>query len=383
MWVDRRLIGQFDWVLLVLTLLIPVAGLVVLYSAGFDPDARTLTWNWFPIVLHDTAFGRQVIFLGVGFVGLLLALTLPAQTINRYAYVIYGVCVLLLVSVLLFGQVYHGSRRWFALGPVNLQPSELAKLGLIVGLARYLSRNPAPHGGYGLLGLIIPFSFFFVPMALIIRQPDLGTALSVGAIGFAMVLFMGIRPKSLLIMVTVVIAAVVPIWHWMLKAYQKRRIFALINPDADPLGSGYHIIQSKIAVGSGSLVGKGFMQGTQTQLEFLPEHTTDFVFSVLAEEWGFIGSLFVLGLYFCFIYRMLRVAVKSKELFGTLLTFGIATLVFFHTIVNVGMVVGVLPVVGMPLLLFSYGGSALVSTMFATGLVLSVSMRRLVFGGRL
>ena len=254
-------------------------------------------------------------------------------------------------------------------------------MGVILILARYLSKRPPPPGGYGFRQLIVPLLIIGLPMGLIIRQPDLGTALVVGGVGMMMLLFVGIRPKVLLIAASVVMLAAYPVWH-VLHPYQQRRVIALIDPDADPLGSGYHIIQSKIAVGSGSLFGKGYLQGTQTQLEFLPEHTTDFVFSVLAEEWGFVGCFVVICLYLVFLNRLLRVVQRSRDAFTALLTFGVVSKIFFHAAVNIGMVVGLLPVVGIPLPLFSYGGSSMIATMFSVGLVLGVSMRRLLFAVR-
>jgi rod shape determining protein RodA len=249
------------------------------------------------------------------------------------------------------------------------------KLFTVLALARYLSKRPPKGGGYRLGNLVEPGLLFLVPMIFIIRQPDLGTALVVGAAGGMMLLFVGIYWKHLLIMIVVAVTAAIPAWGH-LHDYQKNRVRSLLDPDLDPRGTGYHIAQSKIAVGSGGLTGKGFMQGTQSQLEFLPEHTTDFIFSVLAEEWGFVGCATVLVAYLLFIGMLLRVANRSKDPFSTLLVFGVSSVIFFHAMVNMGMVVGILPVVGIPLPLFSYGGSSMLSTMFSVGLVMGVSIRR-------
>lgn len=381
MLIDRRLLSQFDWVLLGLGLLIPVLGLVVLYSAGYDPDASDHMLNWLPFSVKSIAFEKQALFISMGMLALAVGVALPPQFLARYAYALYVLCLCALVAVLFIGVVSNGSRRWIDLGVVNLQPSETMKVGLILALARLLSRNPARPGGYRFTQLILPFALIAIPMGLIIDQPDLGSALSLGAIGFSMVLFMGIHTRSLVIMVIVVAASLYPAWH-SLHPYQQRRVEVLFNPNIDPKGSGYHIIQSKIAVGSGETFGKGYMKGTQTQLEFLPEHTTDFVFSVLAEEWGFVGSVFVLGIYFCFFYRVLRAIARSKDLFPALVIFGIGSWFFFHVAINIGMVVGILPVVGIPLPLFSYGGSAVMSGMFAIGLILGFGMRRLHYTGK-
>jgi rod shape determining protein RodA len=381
MQIDRRTIAQFDWGLFLTVVVIAVFGLMNLYSAGYDPDTHYRLFPWLPIEMQSHAFGRQLFFLGVGFVVLLVSLAIPSQVLHRYAYVFYGVCIVLLIAVLLFGVVVNGSRRWLSLGGFNLQPAEPMKLGLILALGRYLARNPPLPGGYTFRQLITPILMVGVPMALIIDQPDLGSALSVGIVGGAMILFMGVHPRILLASILLLLTVAYPAWH-ALHPYQQRRVLTLFNPDADPRGSGYHIIQSKIAVGSGGLFGKGYFQGTQTQLEFLPEHTTDFVFSVVAEEWGFLGCLVVLLLYVLLIYRLLRVVSRSKDLYGGIITVGVTALLFFHTIINIGMVIGLLPVVGIPLPLLSHGGSAMVSAMVGLGIALGVSMRRYLFSPR-
>ena len=378
MLIDRRSIVHFDWVLLGAALLIPCFGLVVLYSAGYDPDSAGVSVGFLPWTIQSTAFVRQMLFLGVGTVVMVVALLVPHSFVFRISYLFYGICILLLLAVMVSGTVVNGSRRWLSFGSFNLQPAELMKLGLILTLARYLSRNPPARGGYRLKQCLIPAGLIALPMAIIIQQPDLGTALSVGAVGAAMLLFSGVNLKTIMWVVISVVIAVIPGWH-LLHDYQKRRVLVLLDPEADPLGSGYHILQSKIAVGSGGFGGKGFLKGTQSQLEFLPEHTTDFIFSVLAEEWGFIGCVVVLALYAFLVYRMLRVVGRSRDMFAALLVFGIISVLFFHSIINIGMVVGIFPVVGIPLPLFSYGGSSVLSTMFGLGIVLGVSMRRFLF----
>lgn len=381
MLIDRRLIANFDWPLFISAMIIPLFGLVVLYSAGYDPDSSQYTLSWLPIQIQSPAFVKQILFLAGGLLAMLVAMSIPTSSISRYAYIFYVFCLLLLFSVEIAGVVVKGSRRWLDLGPIHFQPAELMKTGVILALARYLSKNPPPKGGLGLVQLIIPFGFFLFPMVLILHQPDLGTAMAVGMVGFCMVLFAGIQWRSLAIIVVCGLLAVYPAWH-KLHDYQKRRVMVLFNPESDPLGSGYHIIQSKIAVGSGEFFGKGYLKGTQTQLQFLPEHSTDFIFSVLAEEWGFVGCVFVICLYISLLYRLLRVVMKGRDLFSALLVFGLATLVFCHAAINIGMVVGILPVVGIPLPLFSYGGSSVLSTMISIGLALGASMRRRLYISR-
>lgn len=375
MLIDRRTLSHFDWGLLSAIYFVCVAGLIVLYSAGYEPDRTYLQTSWFGDGIHSLAFLKQALFWAVGTLVLICGVCIPVNTLHRYAFVWFGLCIVLLVSVLFIGTVFNGSRRWIDFGPIHLQPAELAKLGVILALAKYMSRYPPPAGGYRLKDLMIPLLMIVVPMALIIRQPDLGTSLAVGAAGAMMVLFMGVRFPTILIGLAIVVVTAFPAWN-LLHDYQKRRILTLVDPESDPLGSGYHLIQSKIAVGSGAFLGKGFLRGTQSQLEFLPEHTTDFVFSVLAEEWGFIGCLLVLVIYGYLLFRILRVVQRSKDLFGALVVIGIGSLLFFHVIVNIGMVIGILPVVGIPLPLFSYGGSALFSFLFSLGLVLGISARR-------
>jgi rod shape determining protein RodA len=306
-------------------------------------------------------------------------MAIPTHWLNRYAIPLYLLGVGLLLAVAGVGVVVNGSRRWLDLGAFKLQPSEFMKLALLITMARVLAKaSPSDGARYGLKELILPALWIAIPMGLIMQQPDLGTALSLGIVGAGQILFIGVRPRVLIGLVLTLCVLAYPAWN-SLHQYQQRRILVLLNPESDPQGSGYHITQSKIAVGSGELFGKGFQKGTQTQLEFLPEHTTDFVFSVLAEEWGFVGCTFLIGLFFCLIALMLRVAKRGRDLFSCLLVIGITTQIFAHLVINIGMVIGLMPVVGIPLPLVSYGGSSLLSLMFGLGIVQGVSMRRGVF----
>ena len=278
---------------------------------------------------------------------------------------------------LAYGIITSGAQRWIKIGSISFQPSEFVKISLILALAKFFHRPPA-RKGYSLKDLPIPFSPPSFPMVLILKQPDLGTAIILFLIFFSVLLFVKIRWSSLLILVIGGMAILPLLWNF-LKEYQKRRIITFFNPDLDPLGAGYHIIQSKIAVGSGGILGKGFMKGTQCKLGFLPEQQTDFIFSALTEEWGLIGSLFVVSLYFALILWGLRIAVQSKDRFGAILAFGVVAMLFWHVFINIGMVLGIMPVVGIPLPLLSYGGSFLISTLIGVGLLLNVSMRRYLF----
>jgi rod shape determining protein RodA len=381
MWIDRRLVQNFDWVLLGLGLAIPLLGLVVLYSAGYDADAvGQLLWPT-AFELKSQVFVKQAIYLGVGAAGLALVLLMPPGWLGRYAFVIYGATLLLLVYVLFAGTVVNGSRRWINFGSFNMQPSEPMKIAMILAMARFITRRPPKAGGYDFVDLIFPGMLMLVPMALVMRQPDLGTALSIGAVSSAMLLFAGIR-RRVLVAAALVFLVASPIAWEMMHDYQRQRIILLFDPDSDPQGTGYHINQSKIAVGSGGFLGKGFLEGTQTQLEFLPEHSTDFVFSVLAEEWGFFGCFVVLGVYFFFVARLLQLVSTCKDIFQIFVCFGFASLIGFHTVVNSGMVVGIMPVVGITLPMFSYGGSSLITMLIGLGIVLGVGMRRFAFTAR-
>jgi rod shape determining protein RodA len=376
---DRRLLSHFDWSLAAFTLIIPLFGLIVLFSAGYDAEGAVDLFGLFTVNFPSAACLKQATYLLVGLVVMLIGMCIPTQTFYRYSFALYGMAFCLLVAVAGFGVVVNGSRRWLDLGGFNLQPSEFMKLGLILTMARVLSkRTPRDGVSYRLSELIVPGLFIGIPMVLIAKQPDLGTALSLGIVGVAQILFIGIRRKTLLAIVAVVLVLAYPAWE-MLHDYQQRRILVLLDPESDPKGSGYHITQSKIAVGSGELFGKGYRQGTQTQLEFLPEHTTDFVFSVLAEEWGFVGSVVLLGLFFGLFVTMLRIAARTRDLFACLLAFGITVQIFAHVVINIGMVIGLMPVVGIPLPLISYGGSSMLSILFGLGIVQGVSMRRMQY----
>lgn len=377
--VDRRVLSHFDWPLFALTMAIPLLGLIVLYSAGYDPESSVDLLSGMGIDFRSVACFKQALYLLVGLVVMGIGMSIPTQVFQRYAFLVYGGALVLLVLVALCGVVVNGSRRWLDLGAFKLQPAEFMKLGVIITMARLLAKSPPKNGSsYGFRELVIPGVFIAIPMAFIMEQPDLGTALSLGIVGVSQILFMGVRPKTIVGVVLAVAVLAYPAWN-SLHDYQQRRVMVLLNPEADPQGSGYHITQSKIAVGSGELFGKGFQKGTQTQLEFLPEHTTDFVFSVLGEEWGFVGCVFMICLFFCLIATMLRVAHRSRDLFSCLLVVGITAQIFAHIVINIGMVIGLMPVVGIPLPLVSYGGSSLLSLLFGLGIVQGVSMRRTLF----
>lgn len=365
---ERRLFATFDWQLVIVTYALAGVSLLVLYSAGFNRDLG-----------NSPSMTQQLYSVGAGTVVMFLCMMFNTAFWRRWAYVFYGLGCVLLIGVLVDGVVAGGARRWLAVGPVRVQPSEFMKLFLILALAQLLTREDAPREGYNLPRLILPAILVLVPFELIRRQPDLGTALAILLMAGSMIWMVGIRRSTLLKLILGGGLLMIPAWE-MLHDYQRQRILTFMSPELDPLGTGYHAIQSKIAVGSGMIIGKGFMQGTQTQLRFLPEQTTDFIFSVLAEEWGFVGSVVLLALYSFMLYRLIRIALRCGDPFASIVTVGVAGLIFWQLVVNIGMVSGILPVVGITLPLLSFGGSSLVTVMACVGVVVGFSIRRFVFG---
>ncbi len=377
--IDRRLFLHFDWALFAFTVFIPLCGLVVLYSAGYDEDAVVDLFGFISVPFASAACLKQAVYFALGLLVMVIGMSIPTHIFQRYAFVIYALGVALLLAVDTVGVVVKGSQRWLDLGGFNLQPAECMKFGLLLAIARVIAKSPPREGQlYSYRDLLVPCAIIGLPMVLIMKQPDLGTALSLAIVGCGQLLFVGIRPRTLLVSVLALAVLAIPSWH-MLHDYQQRRVLVLLDPESDPQGSGYHITQSKIAVGSGEFLGKGYREGTQTQLEFLPEHTTDFVFSVLAEEWGFIGCFFLLSVFLGLLTVMLRIAHRSRDLFACMITVGVTTQLFAHIFINIGMVIGLMPVVGIPLPLVSYGGSSMLSLMFGIGVVQGVSMRRMMF----
>jgi rod shape determining protein RodA len=367
---DRRLIQNFDWVLLLLLLLLAAISLLNLYSATY------------PIrnVGGSQVFAKQIYWFLVGFVVLLLMTTFNYSALEGLAYPAYFFSVALLGLVLFVGKITSGTQRWLNLGIVSFQPSELAKITLLMVLAKFFSQKGG-YKEYRLRDLWQPFMFIGIPSILILKEPDLGTSLLLVLVSVSMILFVKVYWKSLMIAVVSALSVAPFVW-FRLKEYQQMRILTFLRPDMDPLGAGYHINQSKIAIGSGLFWGKGFLKGTQTRLHFLPEQHTDFAFSVLAEEWGFIGSVVLLVIYLILILWGLNIAKNSKDRFGSIMAVGIVAIIFWQVVINVGMVTGLLPVVGIPLLLFSYGGSSLITTMAGMGLLMNISMRRFMFSGQ-
>ncbi len=362
--IDRRLLTHFDWLTFLIAVSLALVGLLSVYSATH--------------VQSHAIYRKEVYWVAIGIAAMSLTVVINYSLLERYAYVVYASTVTLLIAVFVVGSSFSGARRWISLGFFTLQPSELAKLGLIVILAKYFSEKETPAKGLALKDLLTPGAFLAVPFLLIAKQPDLGTAVILFMIFCSMVLLVRVRTKTLLGFILAA-AAMAPFAWRALKGYQKARLTSFLDPDSDPLGSGYHLMQSKIAIGSGGLAGKGFLQGTQGKLMFLPEHHTDFIFSVLAEEWGLMGSMTVLLLFTGLVLSGLNAANGSKDRFGLLMAFGITSMFFWHAVINLGMVSGVLPVVGVPLPFLSYGGSFMLTSMIAAGLLINIRMRRFIF----
>ena len=364
--IDRRLLIHFDWPLLGVVILIASIGILNLYSCTSNGEAS-----------GTPLYMKQILWLVFGLGVMLTIAFIENRYFADFAYIVYTVSFILLLVVLAFGIITSGAQRWVKLGSFSFQPSELVKISLIMALAKFFQRPPGREG-YSLKELSLPFLLLFMPMILILKQPDLGTAVILLLVFLSILLFVKIRWSSL-ITLFLIGASIVPLVWGFLKEYQRKRIITFFNPNLDPLGAGYHLIQSKIAVGSGGITGKGFMKGTQCKLGFLPEQHTDFIFSALGEEWGLIGCLIVIGLYFILMIWGLRIAVQSKDRFSAILSFGVVAMLFWHTFINIGMIMGIMPVVGIPLPLLSYGGSFLFSTLIGVGLLLNVSMRRFLF----
>lgn len=362
---DRRLIENFDWGFVMLIFLIGSMGLVILYSA--------LTAGQAPGSVH-ILFKKQMIWMGAGFVIMMIILMIDFRDLDKLNLFIYALCVGLLISVFLFGRIGGGSRRWLLLGFVRVQPSELMKIALIISLSSVYSTSVS-QDGLNFKNLIKPAILCVIPFMLIVNQPDLGTGLLLLLIAGSITLFVKVEKKAFFTLSGVSLAAFPLVW-FTLKDYQKSRILTFLNPDRDPLGSGYHIIQSKIAIGSGMLTGKGFLQGTQNALSFLPEQHTDFILSVLAEEWGLLGCSILLILYFILLFWGLNIAYNCRNMFGSILAFGVTTMIFWQIFINIGMVMGLMPVVGVPLPLVSYGGSSVITNMVGFGILLNISMRK-------
>lgn len=359
-------LAQVNWLIVSLILILGGLGIAMLYSAAggnFSPWAS-----------------RQAVRFAVAFVGMMVVALIPNRLLLKHAYSFYFLCLALLILVELVGSIGMGAQRWISVGGMNLQPSEIMKMALTLALARYYHGLLAEDVSRPLM-MIPPLMLIGAPVVLILLQPNLGTATITAAIGVCILFAAGLYWRYFIAVGITVLAAIPVAWHF-LHDYQKQRVRTFLNPEADPLGAGYNIMQSKIAIGSGGLFGKGFMQGSQGQLDFLPEKHTDFIFTMIAEEFGFVGAATVIAIYTLLIWLGLATAMRSRSRFGALVAIGVTALLILHMAINIGMVMGLLPVVGVPLPLLSYGGTMVFAIMFGFGLLLNSYVHRDVILGK-
>ncbi|HET7318388.1 MAG TPA: rod shape-determining protein RodA [Nitrospirota bacterium] len=368
----KRWFAKLPWGMIALVFGIACIGLTAVYSATYTLRGPS------PL------FYKQLIWISLGIVIMFVSIIPDYHTVGRYAYVLYAISLVLLVLVMAFGRTGMGAQRWLAIGPFVFQPSEFAKLSVTLALARFFAEDPK-RGDYGLKDLSVPGAMVLVPLVLVLKQPDLGTAIMLLLTASLIAMLAGIHLRALavvLLSAAVVITLVFfvspvrnKIWG-SLKPYQQNRIWAFVDPGSDPLGSGYHANQSKIAVGSGQITGKGYRKGTQSQMAFLPERHTDFIFAVIAEETGFVGSSTIVLLYLALLLVGVDTAKNAKDRLGVLMAGGIVSMISLYVFINVGMAVGIVPVVGVPLPLVSYGGTSILATFLALGLLLNIQTRR-------
>lgn len=365
--IDRRLFTNFDWVFFGLVLLLVGIGIMNIYSASASYRITGLPFHV-----------KQLSWLAAGLLLMVVVCSIDYHIFEDLSYWLYGAVLVMLILVMLIGRTSMGATRWLNLGFMSLQPSEPMKIVIVMTLARYFSRFSA-QDGLGFRDMLYPMLIVGVPSILIMKQPDLGTAVLVIMVAGSVMLFVGIRWQVIVSGLLALAPVLYLGWHYYLRDYQKNRVLNFLNPERDPLGSGYHLIQSTIAVGSGGMIGKGYLKGTQTQLRFLPEQHTDFAFSVFAEEWGLVGSILLLVIYLFLILWGLQIAGRCNDRFGRFLAVGVTAMLCWHIVINIGMVIGLFPVVGVPLPFLSYGGTSLITSMTAVALLLNVSMRRYMF----
>ncbi len=357
---------RFNWNLLVLE--------VMLFGIGI--------WNLISATgVEDKSMGlykTQLLWFGIGMCLTALILLVHYSLLSRLAYLVYFLNILLLVAVLFVGRETLGAKRWIGFGGLRMQPSEFMKISTVIMLAKYFE-NDRTSGGLGFKDLLLPGLIVAIPFGLIMMQPDLGTAMIVGLAFGSMLLFVKVKPHVLITLGLCAVVAMPLAYKYVLKPYQQQRILTFIDPMSDPKGSGYNSIQSMIAVGSGKFFGKGYQKGTQSQLNFLPEHHTDFIFSVFSEEHGFLGSILLLAAYLVFLMSGMSIAYQSHDKFALLLSVGLLSIFFWHIFINMGMVMGLLPIVGVPLPFLSYGGSSMLTAMISVAVLTNIANKKFMF----
>jgi rod shape determining protein RodA len=366
--IDRRVFQHFDWLLLGLVLAVLGIGLANLFSATQAGVEQGL----------PAEFRRQLAAVAIGVLAVTFLLMVDYRRLERWAPALYAAALLLTASTLVFAPVTRGNRSWLVYGPLSIQPAEFAKLGLVLLMARWFQRHP-PGLVRRLRDLLVPGLILAGPVGLILLQRDLGVAVLTLLIGATYLLFVRIPARAWAVVGAAGLMALAGLWSFVFKEYQRKRILDFFDPTRDPLASGYQAIQSRIAVGSGGITGQGYLEGPQTQLQFLPTQHSDFAFSVLAEEWGFIGCSVLLVFYLSMLVWGLVVASNSKDGFGSMVAIGVVAMLFWPAAINVAMVLGLAPVIGVPLPLVSYGGSQVLANLIGLGLLMNISMRRYIF----
>ncbi len=344
-----------NWMLILLGLLCAM-GLLNMYSISLDAELGI--------------FKKQMIWMIIGIVVATIISFIKPANIKRLSTIFYIGSFIFLTLTLVFGKTVAGSQSWFQLGPISVQPSEFMKIAIIAAIANHYDDHLVPPGGYGLKNIVKPLLLLLLPVGVVLMQPDAGTALIICLIGTSMILLLGVSRAALAKIVIIVLISAIPVWNLGIKEYQKQRIYSFLGIHSDPQGISYNLIQSRIAIGSGMGYGKGFSLGSQSSLSFLPANHTDFAFSVIAEEWGFRGSVFVLLLYFSIILLILTTSMSCEENFPMITCFGIAAMFFWHGVVNIAMITGLLPTIGTPLFLISYGGSSVLTAFIGIGIVM-------------
>ncbi len=349
---------HIDATLLFGLIVLSAIGLFVLYSAGDQ---------------NQDLINRQLIRLAIGFIVMLAIAQIPPSTIQSWAPWLFGIGLIMLIAVLALGEVGKGAQRWLNLGLFRFQPSEIMKIAVPMMIAWYLSEHTLPPKRFNLLVALV---VLVVPTLLVAKQPDLGTSLLIASAGIFVLLLAGLSWKLIFAAIIGLMASLPLVWNYLLHEYQRQRVLTFINPENDPLGAGYHIIQSTIAIGSGGVYGKGWLNGTQSHLDFLPERSTDFIFAVFSEEFGFLGILVLLAIYGSIIMRGMVIANQAQDTFTRLLAGSLILTFFVYVFVNIGMVIGILPVVGVPLPLISYGGTSMVTLLAGFGILMSIQTHR-------
>jgi len=348
---------KLNFIFLFIVFVLSVVGFFALYSASkgsFDPWAK-----------------KQIIRFSISFIILIFISLIDIKLIYKYAYYIFALSLLLLISVEISGTIGFGAKRWINIFGISLQPSEIIKVSIIIALSRYYNDLKFENIGK-IIFLIFPLLLIFIPFTFVLFQPDLGTSIMILFLGLTIMFIAGVKLWKFIFGLIALLIITPFIWN-NLKLYQQKRILAFLNPELDPLGTGYHLIQSKIALGSGSLFGKGYLKGTQSYLEYLPEKQTDFIFTLIGEEFGFLGAIFILVLFLLLIIISYYISYKSKNIFGKILSIGVSINLFLYVFSNTAMVTGIIPVVGVPLPLISYGGTAMLSIMISFALLMNVS----------